>query len=501
MHGPSMAACAVLLLTSLSGCTSAPAARPAAAAQPAAMPGAPSALEYTIGLDAAFSTISVRLCMQGAAPGSLVYGSPSSMPFVRAPRVLDTQGAAANSGGARALTLAADRIMLDGVGRDACVAYDIDLARVLAEQGLRLGYQARGAIVTGVELFLFRPPQRAPGLRASARFVLPGDMQVSVPWPERDGHYVLDERAFAFTGHVAFGRFAREQVPVPGGVLDVALLEGFPAATRALVAAWLSTAGEVVAGATGVFPARSTQVIVVPTPAGPRAIRFGHTGRSGGPSILLFMPDDSDLAALREDWIAVHEFCHLLHPFVRREDAWLSEGLATYLQDVLRTRAGLLTPELLWRRMYEGSMLGTQASGTLEEETKIMPTAGNYQRVYWAGAAIVLMADVQLRRRSHGQESLDSVLAGLAALRDAAERPYSAQDLLSQMDAIAKQQVFAELGILYARAASFPRLEPLYRELGVRDDGRNAPAAPLSWIRDAVVQGRVPAKTLALFRR
>jgi hypothetical protein len=146
--------------------------------------------------------------------------------------------------------------------------------------------------------------------------------------------------------------------------------------------------------------------------------------------------------------------------------------------------------------------LGKEASGTLEEETKIMPGSGNYQRVYWAGAAIMLMADVELRRRTHGQASLDSVLTGLAGLRDAADRPYSAKDLLAHMDAIANQQVFVELGMRHAHAAAFPELDQLYGELGLREDGRvqDAPAAKLSWIRDAVVRGRVPAKTLALFR-
>ena len=40
-----------------------------------------------------------------------------------------------------------------------------------------------------------------------------------------------------------------------------------------------------------------------------------------------------------------------------------------------------------------------------------MPFEHNYQRVYWAGAAIALMIDVELRERSHGELTVGEMLA------------------------------------------------------------------------------------------
>ena len=83
---------------------------------------------------------------------------------------------------------------------------------------------------------------------------------------------------------------------------------------------------------------------------------------------MLFMPTDMDLAQFRADWIAVHEISHLLHPFVRRGDAWLSTGdlfrqshqLASYLQGGDRLGKGEVD-DLRHRRMRREATRGTSA--------------------------------------------------------------------------------------------------------------------------------------------
>jgi predicted metalloprotease with PDZ domain len=180
----------------------------------------------------------------------------------------------------------------------------------------------------------------------------------------------------------------------------------------------------------------------------------------------------------------------LLHPFVQRGDAWLSEGLATYLQEVLRVRAGMLPPEQAWRRLYEGALLGRETEQSLAQETRMMAYAGNYQRVYWAGAAIALMADVELRRKTDGKASLDAVLAGLTRDHVGALRGLSAGELLREMDARAGVPVFQDIASRYLAGGRLPDLSALYRELGLLDasDRLGSPrAAPLAWVRDAIM--------------
>ena len=52
------------------------------------------------------------------------------------------------------------------------------------------------------------------------------------------------------------------------------------------------------------------------------------------------MPASVDASAssrdLRTDWTASHEFAHLLLPYV--SDKWVSEGVASYYQNVLQAR-------------------------------------------------------------------------------------------------------------------------------------------------------------------
>jgi hypothetical protein len=334
--------------------------------------------------------------------------------------------------------------------------------------------------------------QRGPNLSSRARFELPQGMQVSAPWPQHGDSYVLDESAFACRGHVVFGRFEQTRIAVAGATLDAILLSGFPASTRPLLAAWLATAASVVSLPAGRFPIAHAQVIVVPTSPSRFPIHFGYTGRSGGASIVLFTPTDMDLPQFRADWIAIHEFSHLLHPFVQRDDAWLSEGLATYLQEVLRVRAGLLSKDQAWKRLYEGAARGRETEQSLREETRRMRHAGNYERVYWAGAAMALMADVELRRATAGRMTLDAVLARLGR-SPAALTAVSAHELLHAMDDAAGLPVFQTIADRYLDGAALPDLTELYRALGVMDESGalgSSPHAPLGWIAEAIMAGQ-----------
>jgi hypothetical protein len=417
----------------------------------------------------------------------LIYAGLKAAAFLRNPRELSSQ---------RALPVESGAIMLRGLAADSCIAYSADLRGALEADALMLAYPGEQALVFGSELFLWRPPQRSHELQATLRMILPEGMQASTPWRERAGAYVLDETAFAFTGHLVLGRFDASLVRAPGTSLRVVTLRGFPDMARPILNAWLERAAEVASLPGGFFPVTDAQVIVVPTSPSSFPIHFGHTGRSGGASIVLFMPTDVSADDLRDDWIAVHEFSHLWHPFIVREDAWLSEGLATYLQELLRTRAGSVAPEQLWQRLYRGASLGRETQASLEHETRMMPVAHNYQRVYWAGAAIALMLDVELRRATRGELTLERMLARLRRDPVRFEHAHTARELLRALDQLAGVEVCEPLAERQLTAARFPELSGLYDELGVSIDTRGnvsqATDAPLAWVRDAIVSNPDP---------
>jgi predicted metalloprotease with PDZ domain len=112
--------------------------------------------------------------------------------------------------------------------------------------------------------------------------------------------------------------------------------------------------------------------------------------------------------------------------------------------------------------------------------------------VYWGGAAVMLLADVELRRRSalsgKGARSLDEVLMELSRCCSEGSRPWSSSEVAERFDAIAGAPIMRELIASVVRAKTFPRLDAMYEQLGLDPDGRPLQGAPLASIRDAIMR-------------
>ena len=110
-------------------------------------------------------------------------------------------------------------------------------------------------------------------------------------------------------------------------------------------------------------------------------------------------------------------------------------------------------------------------------------------KVYWSGAALALMADVQLRERSNGEESLDDVLDRLQACCLPSTRTWSGLELFAQLDTLIDEPLFVPLYRRYADTAGFPDTHEVYSRLGLgvsRDKVRIKRNGELKSIRDAM---------------
>jgi predicted metalloprotease with PDZ domain len=105
----------------------------------------------------------------------------------------------------------------------------------------------------------------------------------------------------------------------------------------------------------------------------------------------------------------------------------------------------------------------------------------------------MLLADVELRRQSGGARSLDQVLMELSACCGQGSRAWPAAEVGERIDAIAGAPVMRELIANVVRARVFPQLGELFAQLGVDDQGRAKPGAPLAAIRDAIMRAPAPA--------
>jgi len=87
--------------------------------------------------------------------------------------------------------------------------------------------------------------------------------------------------------------------------------------------------------------------------------------------------------------------------------------------------------------------------------------------VYWSGTALALMADVELRLRSGGRDSLDTVLGELRQCCLPSAREWSGIELFSKLDEFLDEPLFMPLYRRHADTPTFPDARGLLTRLGV----------------------------------
>ena len=256
---------------------------------------------------------------------------------------------------------------------------------------------------------------------------------------------------------------------------------------------WLAETAQAALGVSGRFPLDHARVRVEEVASDdPSPVPWGQTSRRRDVAVLLYVRDDATFEELRADWTAVHELAHLFHPYLGARGRWLAEGLASYYQNVLRARAGLLPEEQAWQRLDAGFGRGRRATTDVRLD-ELGRRRGGTMRVYWAGAAYWLEADLALRARG---SDLDTVLARYARCCLRGTASVTPQAFVAELDRIAAAEVFAPLYQRYAAARAFPSLEAAYARLGISAaDGRLSfsSAAQATRLRKALMGRRPPA--------
>lgn len=113
-------------------------------------------------------------------------------------------------------------------------------------------------------------------------------------------------------------------------------------------------------------------------------------------------------------------------------------------------------------------------------------------KTYWGGAAIFMIADVELREHSDVVDSLDQVLEKLQACCLPSSRSWNGRRFFRKLDQLSTIPVFAQLYERYRDAPGFPDYEAYLRRLGVRLTSRNVKfdrAAPSAAVATAIMAG------------
>lgn len=352
-------------------------------------------------------------------------------------------------------------------GAGECAHFTVDLDRAAAGgRGAR-----RGSVPNAVRLL---PPQRwlwlpdSLGAESTIAFDVPAGHSASVPWRRVDSTsgrptYALGSDPLDGPALTVFGPFEDRVVRRPGGVLRVAVIAPRDSALAERLFAWIGGVADVALTANGKLPLGDSQVLVIPIPGSASPTPWGEVQRGGGSALHLYAGAEASTAALRSDWTATHEISHLFHPYLGTRGRWLGEGLASYYQNVLRSRAGWMAVGAGVTGLRDGFMRGERESSTrgisLEQASRQMHDRGAYMRVYWAGAAYWLTVDARLRREH--DTSLDDVLARYASCCLRGGDVATPERFTAGLDRLSGTRVFSTEFARAAAATRFPDMQNL----------------------------------------
>ncbi|HKD17014.1 MAG TPA: hypothetical protein VKG23_04020 [Thermoanaerobaculia bacterium] len=279
---------------------------------------------------------------------------------------------------------------------------------------------------------------------------------------------------------------ASSRIEVPEGVVEV-VVDGRPALlSDSDVFAWVERAARAVAAYYGRYPV--THAIVTVHGGGPGKISSGRTiGVRGIARIGISVGDKATPEDLKTNWELVHEMVHLAFPSMDG-DPWIEEGLATYVEPLVRVRAGLASTDEIWKWLVWGLPKGQDAVAS-----RGVDAARTWAATYWGGALFAFEADLEIRRRTENRKSLDDALRGIVLAGGNVTESWSLSKAFEVGDRAAGVPVLTELYAKMRKPFAPFDLDETFRRLGVKTTGLGISyddAAPLAAIRRGITTGK-----------
>ncbi|MBV9344825.1 MAG: hypothetical protein JOZ03_07530 [Gammaproteobacteria bacterium] len=246
---------------------------------------------------------------------------------------------------------------------------------------------------------------------------------------------------------------------------------------------WVLRSGQIVAAYYGQFPVRDLVLRLSAVSGG--GVQGGQTFANPDAFIRVRVGREVTAEQLESDWVLVHEMTHLALPDVGESHAWLSEGLAVYVEGVARVQAGNRGEADMW-----GEELRAMPKGMPQREDQGLDHTHTWARTYWGGAMFCLVADVAIRERTHNARGLQQALRAILRASGGLSADWPIERVLHTGDAAVGADV---LEALYARWKDTPvgaDLPSLWHSLGVEAaDGtvRLDERAPLAPVRRAIL--------------
>jgi hypothetical protein len=256
----------------------------------------------------------------------------------------------------------------------------------------------------------------------------------------------------------------------------------------ALITDWVRRSASIVARYYGRFPVKELWLRVRSMPGA--GVQGGRTFADPDARIEVRVGHEVTAAQLEDDWVLVHEMTHLALPDTGEEHAWLSEGIATYVEGVARVQAGNRTEINMWEEELRQMPRGMPQPGDAG-----LDRTHSWGRTYWGGAMFCLLADVDIRERTHLQFGLQDALRAVLRASGGLSADWPIARVLQTGDAAVGTSSLKDLYDRMKDTPYAPDLPALWRRLGVESDGtsvRLTDDAPLSAVRHAIMRPAAP---------
>ena len=272
-------------------------------------------------------------------------------------------------------------------------------------------------------------------------------------------------------------------IGAPGGRIDVFAPREEGGVAHEDLIGWVRDASKSVTTYFGRYPVPQVTVRIITIEG--RGVHNGRTFGSPVALIAISVGRQTTEEDLKGDWTLTHEMVHLAFPSVAEKHHWIEEGIATYVEPIARVQAGILDPFKMW-----GDLIRDLPQGLPKPGDQGLDVTHTWGRTYWGGALFCLLADVEIRQRTHNQKGLEHALRGILAAGGNITEDWPLERALRVGDEATGTRVLEDL---YEGMKDKPvtvNLASLWRKLGIQrfenGDVSFTDDAPLASVRKAI---------------
>ena len=247
---------------------------------------------------------------------------------------------------------------------------------------------------------------------------------------------------------------------------------------------WIRRSAGIVTGYYGRFP--NTRLTVQVIAEAGDGVHGGKSFANPDAFIRVQVGREVSGAQLLADWVLVHEMTHLALPDTGEAHAWLSEGLATYVEGVARVQAGNRSEADVW-----AEEIRQMPRGMPQADDRGLDQTHTWGRTYWGGAMFCLLADVEIRERSHNRFGLQDALRAVARASGGLAADWPIERVLRTGDEAVGTTTLEDLYAQMKDRPVTPDLMKLWQQLGIEPEGSSvhlSDSAPLAEVRRAIMR-------------